>query len=599
MPRGVLFGSSSLRQWMQGLRWSIIADLGLLAAIPLVQAMINDDWLFSPIGWYDPWYYLGYALNYADPTFLNDYYKISRLPWIFAEIAARNLCSPTVASWILQIGTLALGSSSLYLLFTRTLGRSIAFLAAAVFAAFPFAHSSGGADYHNTLAGPLYAMSWWLAIRCAELGETRARLFWLGVVLALTFHSCIVFAGLLPVLLLHYVWAYRDAHRCWPPIFKTLIPLAAGGIAITIVLGVINVSVGRDFLFFMLQFNLAASFAGDSSLAKTWWLPWSSGWLWTAQYLGVLAAALLVALITLIAANRQKPKHTQAMMYSAGYILAVLSWVLWQTQGQVTLSWVYFAYPLAFPFSGAVAASFAYWARADRPLHALAKLTICAMLIGVLAYSGHINEEFRLFPAKPFSEALIVGLVYGFCVICIRNQMVRFWGGAAALAVCIAYSNNWYQSYVPASCPLPRFGENAIDASHRFIRAAQRSLSVPFNRVFLWADNDELMPVTPCAGRTIDLMNFEHSLAFTGFNHLEPPWGSPNVEGISEQRLKEVAFRPNLIVYVTARPERVDQLMRRFGEVGAAASEKEFQILDTGALKVPIYTFTVHGSKQS
>ena len=40
------------------------------------------EWLYSPAGWLDPWVYLGFALNYLDPTFFDDYYKSARLPWI-------------------------------------------------------------------------------------------------------------------------------------------------------------------------------------------------------------------------------------------------------------------------------------------------------------------------------------------------------------------------------------------------------------------------------------------------------------------------------------------------------------------------------------
>ncbi len=245
-------------------RLSFLLDFCLLTAIPLVQAMINDTWLFTPAGWLDSWYYLGYGLNYTDPTYLNDYYKVSRLPWILVEFVARGLFSAVVASWVLQIGTLVLGSCSLYLLFSRTLGRSAAFVGAAVFAAFPFGHSSGGADYQNVLAGPLYALTWWLAIRCAELEECRKRLFWVGVTAALTLHSSIVFASLIPVLAGHYVWTYRDTHRTWPRIIQTVVPVLTGAVAITLLLCIINAVVGRDFFFFMRQFDLATSFILDT-----------------------------------------------------------------------------------------------------------------------------------------------------------------------------------------------------------------------------------------------------------------------------------------------------------------------------------------------
>ncbi len=72
----------------------IVLDLGMLSAIPVVQAIINDSWLYSTLGWLDPWYYLGYGLNYLDPTYLNDYYKVSRVPWILVEFVTRSSALP-------------------------------------------------------------------------------------------------------------------------------------------------------------------------------------------------------------------------------------------------------------------------------------------------------------------------------------------------------------------------------------------------------------------------------------------------------------------------------------------------------------------------
>src|SRR5437660_1243391 len=145
------------RERLQILSSTTLGDISILCCIPLLQAVINDGWIYSDVGGFDSWVYFGYGLNYADPNYLDSYYKISRLPWILLEFVGRSVFNPVIASWILQIGSLALGSASLYFLFVRTLDRRSAFLGAAIFAAYPFAHSSGGGDYHNTIAGSLYA----------------------------------------------------------------------------------------------------------------------------------------------------------------------------------------------------------------------------------------------------------------------------------------------------------------------------------------------------------------------------------------------------------------------------------------------------------
>lgn len=588
----------TVRAQVRDMRSSSALDLGMLSTIPLVQAMINDGWLYSPAGWLDPWYYLGYGLNYTDPSFLNDYYKISRLPWILMEFAARNLFSPVIASWILQLGTLALGICCLYLLFSRTLGRPAAFVGAAVFAAFPFAHASGGADYHNAFAGPLYALTWWLAIRCADLGGSRTRLFWVGVAGALSLHSCIVFASLMPIMAMHYVWAHRDKHGSWPPVLETIIAVAAGGIAITLVLGVVNASIGRDFFFFMRQFNLATSFVVDSSLSKTWWHSWSSGWFWAAQYLGPFAAALLIAPVMLIAAWVHRPKFNQVMMYSAGYGLTGLLWIFWQTQGQVALDWFYFTYPLVFPLAGAIAAQFAFWIPMDKPLSVVPKLVICVILVGSLAYFNNVIDRVQFLPSSPFVEATIIGLLYGAIVFLAIPRGLRLWGGVVGLSGCFAFSMIVPSQYSPAKCSLSRDVENAMDAAHRFVREEQRSQGLTFSQTFLWADKQEIVAIPQCEGGMIDLGDFEPSLTSTGFRYLEPPWGVPRMEAISSQRLAEVAVDRALVVYVTNHTDRVDQLMERFAAVGAVASAREFHMVDMGSLHIPIYLFLVSKKKK-
>jgi len=578
---------------------STLINIIILAAIPLIQATINDAWLYAPAGYLDSWYYFGFGLNYLDPTYLSDLYKASRLPWILVEFIARSLFSPVVASWLLQIGTLALGSSSLYLLFSRTLDQSSAFIAAAVFAAFPFAQASGGADYQNVLAGPLYALTWFLAIRSAQLGTSPRRLFWVGVTAALTLHSSVVFASLALVIGLHYIGTYRSAHMTWPSIAATVIPAMIGGVTITLILGLINMSVGRSFLFFSEQFDLAASFVLDTSRQKTWWHSWSTGWLWNAQYLGPLAAVFLIALINLIWSSVRKPKCDQVILYSMSFILAGALWIFWQAQGQTALDWYYFAYPLVFPFIGAVAATFALWASPLRPVNLLSRLIICAVLIGTLAAFDPMIQKLEFLPKLPFVEVTLLGLLYGAIVALPIFRPLRLWGGIAAISICIAFAMMGPSSYRPSTCSSRRAVERAMDIAHRLVRSEEQKQGLGFGRVFTWADKSETVTADGCIDQNLDLANFESSLDSTGFSYLEPPWGASTMEAISLQRLKEVASEQGLVVYVTGKADRVDQLMRRFVEVGGIVSAEQFHAIDVGVLRIPIYLFVVSKDKQS
>ncbi len=107
-----------------------------------------------------------------------------------------------------------------------------------------------------------------------------------------------------------------------------------------------------------------------------------------------------------------------------------------------------------------------------------------------------------------------------------------------------------------------------------------------------------MVPVTGCGGETLDLSNFQPSLTSTGFTYLETPWGAQRMEGISSQRLEKVVSARGLVVYVTNQADRVDRLMERFAEVGGVPRAKEFHMMTTGSLHIPIYTFVVSKEKQ-
>ena len=574
---------------------STLLDLGIIWIIPLVQAVINDAWLYQPIGWLDPWYYLGYGLNYySDPTFpFPGYYKSSRLPWIFLEFIARHLFNPILASWVLQLGTLALGSTSLYFLFSRTLGRNAAFVGAALFAAFPFVHGNGGADYQNALAGPLYCLTWWLAIRAADLGLTANRLFWIGAAVIATIHTNVVFINLLPVTALHFFWTYLDKHRKLPPLLPLILWSGTGAVAITIILALVNRSVGRPLLFFLPQFRLAGSFVANPSHQQPWYQAWSSGWYLASYYLGPFIAALVLAMVTFIAATCHK--HRQVMVFCVCYIFAALLWIFWQSVGQTALqqAYFYFAYPLAFPFVGVITASFAFWAP-QRSLNLFAKLAIPTIIIGILANYCNILQKYNILPQIPILNATIFGLI--FCaIIFLTPKIVRFWAAIFTLSVSVAFGTLSAQHYSPFHCHVPRELEKAIDSAHRLIRAEQRANGLHFYQVFLWAEGKEQIsfPAHCPTSPTDNLSDFEASLTSTGFAYLEPSWGVKNMEDISRERFESAASPKGLVVFITKNTDRVDQLAKRFTALGITPTNNRFEIVKTEITQIPIYMFLV------
>jgi hypothetical protein len=586
---------------------STLGDISILCCIPLLQAAINDGWIYSEVGGFDSWVYFGYGLNYPDPNYLDNYYKISRLPWILLEFVSRSVFDPVIATWILHIGSLALGIASLYLLFLRTLDRRSAFLGAAVFAAYPFAHSSGGGDYHNTIAGSLYALTWWLAIRAARF-NSPVHLFSTGGAAALTVHSSIVFVNVLPIIAVHYFLSLPRPDKNSQSGLRALMWSAIGAAIITFLLGLCNKSVGRRFGFFINQFHVALlHFVDYSTFQKPNYHLWSSAWYWNAPYIGFFTGIFAVATVSLFMPKVRA--HRQSFIYCASFVFAGSIWLCWQLLGQTALDWEHFAYPLVFPLIGFVAAMFAIWTPHPTELKLGPKVLFVGIIIGGIA---SFSTAFGLGWLSPsMIIALVFGLSFGGFLIFLPRT-ARLWAAAAALTVGMAFSMGYYSSpafYALSRCALPRSFERAIDLAHRFIRSKKEANSLSFGQIFFWAEKPQQPridggPIKPpgwsdsrfhdgCKEAT-NFSTFESSLASSlGFTYVEPPWGrAENTDAIPLESLQRLVS--GLVVFITDNPERVERLRQRISEeAGSKPGEKQLHIIEAGGFQMPMYLFLV------
>ncbi|MGM4986932.1 hypothetical protein [Tardiphaga sp. 841_E9_N1_2] len=598
--------SISLRDGLERRRWNnftwsrnlshpkVIFDVALICSIPLFQALINSSWMFNSYDWLDPWYYHGYGLSYLWPDFHNDYYKAARLPWIWLEFLVRNFFSPTAASWLLQISLLAAGSSFLYAAFSRLVGRSSAFIAAAFFASNYFAHASGGADYQNTLAGPLFAMSWWMTIRSAQDGYRPLGLFLTGAAFAATVHTNIVFVNLAPILIAQYVFCYRERFGRIPSILPTAMLALFGAIALTAFMGLVNWLVGRDFFFFMKIFNLASSFVKDSSQQKAWWNPWTTGWYWTAVHLGQFTGGMILAVAVYACVALRKSEATtkerNAVVLAIGFLYAWILWLCWQTAGQTALDWGYFAYPIVLPLNGAIAASAAIWLRLPEvgTKAVLWKLATLALFIApilipqpLLALWKH-NTTF-LFSAAFFALALGAAILAG----------RRILGGlvfVAALSYGLALSYPWINIFMPSSCQIGHHITTIVDNSHRYLR--QRGYT--FSSVFLWGDMNEDIPAgAGCVGTqsVVKLKYMASAIRATGFSFLAD--GVMDQVDIPAERIAAVAEGKHLIGYVTNDRSRVEKLAAAFQALGRRTSIIDPKDFESGPIRVQIYLLQI------
>ncbi len=446
--------------------------LVVLAIIPIALVLQNSSWIFPNIHNIDEWIYFGYIWNYLDPHFYVGQYKISRLPWILLLVISNKLFSLTTAQYITQLGTLYLAISTAFRTSAKLLGLAPAIITGTFLAFYPMFHGSGGADYNNTLAGPLYLLSYYVLTKISLQKSTRDR-DWLtlGLLLALTIHTNIIFVNLLFILPFHYVLLSGG----WPSARQTLVRKVAatciGGLLTTVVLGLINYSVGREFLFFMPQIDLAGSFVLDSAKQKTWWYPFHANWYFGSPYTGPLFMLFLIGLVAILRCYIKKGKGC-FIRFDVGLILQFsflfLLWHVWQLAGQTALQPSYFAYPLIVPAAFSLGAIISI-IRIDFPNDSgnLYLPALLGIIIGLIGFSTIINDLSFLYRIS-LTPSFLINLT--FIPITILPWLFRDLKLATIIGILllgvgsgsVTITGYQYPSYQAIRCPVRSITTNAM-----------------------------------------------------------------------------------------------------------------------------------------
>ena len=339
--------------------WGVRA-LGI--AIPpgiavLIAALLNPSWLFNTAGYLDPWIYTSLSRTWSDPEAWDWYYKTSRLGWV---IPAWIMHPVTGSFWghALVAGLLvALTGITIGLAVARLVGTIPGALSGLVAAGWGSLQLSGGADYHNQMAGLWLGLSL-LALSGAAASNRRQISLGLmvaaGVAFGLSVHASPIMVNLVPFVVIFTLAAF------WPaiPSLRKALALGAawvgGAIAATLALGVASLAVGREFLFFMKGADLAAGLVSDASGQSTWWKQIS--WRWPVEAENMVAYAwhlpmVLVGGASAIAVvgrwrSRSATSLTPAAILALGIIATGLLFTMWQVLGQTSLQPSYFTYPL-------------------------------------------------------------------------------------------------------------------------------------------------------------------------------------------------------------------------------------------------------------
>ncbi len=582
---------------------------GLAAALaPLTLLIWNRDWFFTPVGYIDPWTYLGFFNFYGNPHYLPHLYKLARLPWILSGWLIYHLFPPLAAAYVLH-GTflaLAVGGmfATVYLAFDDLLVASAAALVLGFLTPF---HGSGGWEYHNTGAGAFYlvgtALLQWAIV--APRWRGRAMALW-GAAFGLTVHSNIAFINLFPVLTVHYcasVWYAEGRSRGAATYLLPFVYAALAAIGVTALLSVINVAVGRGPWFFLSLLEITLRDVGDAKFQARWWLPWSVRWLKPEfAYLAVPAATAIAGAIALsFQRPRASARRLAALLFISEQVFLVLLWVIWQTFGQTAFQPDYFAYPLLPPSVLAIAGMLFLGAYRPQGTRGLPVVVIGWAFLSIALALLNEDAIFQLSPAMARVWLLVpMGLILGGLLLhgALRGTMAAwliFFGlfavaNAAAVPYGFAIAN---AADYPHGAPSPyRVNDNCRlqPAFYMTIMNAARALGAAdpgLHKERLWFDQKELL--RPLSGCDIEMRSVAYSLAGVIWDSLAGLYPAPPLDRIPKQDLVAAGRNGFLVVVPTNRPQTIAQLTARFAGAGVAITSIERTAVGAPPVKLELY----------
>ncbi len=577
---------------------------GLLVILSALLALgaVNPQWLFPTVGWLDEWYYVAYASHYGDPTFLDTYYKISRLPWVLYQYSIRRLLDPETAQYVIQYGCYFLGMTAVYLGLRRLLGDMPAFVGAAFLAVLPAFHGSGGAAYHNTIAGPLYAASFWALTVAAQRdpAEGGRWMGWFGVLYALTVHSSILFVNLSPVLAAHYLITRKVATGSVGPVFKPAVLAAGTALLTTLVLCLINAAVGRKPLFFRLGFDLARSFVRDPSKQLAWWSPLDYSWIMHRVDLGVLAGVAIAAVACCgwcLLRRDRVAANVHAISLCCQFVFLILLWTMWQMIGQTALQPIYFSYPLLVPMAMALASVFAIfgYSRASAGSRIALYATWIASGPMLLILGQHLVAPLRALAPTPFMSALVGVLLTCTVVILAGRWLAGTLGAVALLGVVNAASIYPAPAYVPTRCTATPDAYVVIVEGNLWLKKFAGNTQL----AHVWFDEKATIPLpAPCAG-SVKMKDFGVSFVATGFRYLEVAvgtrgeYGIPPIAALDSEALRASLNGRETVALVTNDARHTEAMIEKLRDAGITARVGQTRTFSHGVVSVDIVALTV------
>ena len=576
-----------------------------LSVIPIVVALVNQEWLFTRAGEVDPWNYVSLGYYYfKDPLLFSGGYKLSRVPWILVEALIRNLFTPTASAIILALGFGIMGSIGFYLLVSSFFGKTTGFVSAALLGTYSYYLINRATDYQNT-AGIVFFIWSLYFLNLAIRAEKNQRWWFLafGATFGIAAHSEIFVLGCLPAVAVQFFTLYSGAKKRF--IWKAILFSLAGFLAITGLLGLAALSSGRSFFFFMDQLSELTNYSNAyganlySQIDKSWPLQ--------AKYLALPVAVFLFA-AGWIVINTKKILFSQLpisrpfwFQFSLNLQMTVVG-IIWLA-GEIFHKEALLRYYLVHPIYIYAFLAFAGFLAMEQQIKlrpiilAVALLVVCVSLAFsdqiFQVVSGRLLPQWQIFQPLLFYLLLVTGLTFfkrGEGMI-LAIVLLMSLGNIMGMGVSIKNPGTISPDQLSLDynqCHVRQDGYLSV------IDTFQRLWEFGLGRTHLWWDPDELLAVENCPQTQMLLAKIGLSVTRTGVQDMSNSEPSLPIETIHAAYYKQLLKQNAAVAVISNDPSKATLMLAKLRTYGNWALAKQETIIE-GEFRFSLYVFTLDG----
>jgi 4-amino-4-deoxy-L-arabinose transferase-like glycosyltransferase len=576
-----------------------------LTFIPIILALVNQEWMFTQAGETDPWSYISLGYYYfKDPSLVpRTPYKLSRVPWILIESFIRNLFTPTTAAIVLTLIFVILASIGFYLLVSRFFGKEVGFISTALLSTYSYYMVNRSPDYHNA-AGSLFLIWSLYCLTRAIQSKNRQRgwFFACGVVFGLGVHSELFLLGCLPAMIVQFFmlsWTGRKR-----PVLEAILFGLLGFLSITALLGLAAVLSGRSFFFFMDQIRQVAVIDGS---INSFYQPKNSGWPLQAKHLALPVAAFLFASGWLVKDaikifRLRFNLDCQSWLRLSINLQMVLMGIIWlalEIAKKEALIHNHYVNPVDI-YSFLVFAGFLAlgWRKRISPIIlGVIPLAICLSLVFSDRIFGAIGS--RLFPDWQIFQPLLFYLLIFAGLILLKRQPLAVLSLVVLMCLgnIVGMSNrgNALSLISPSvlslsenQCHTGRDGYLSVIDSFTYLQ------EFGWTRTHVWWDESESIPVNNCPEPKIKISLIGSSVIQAGFRNMKNNTPCPPIESIPAAYYASLTKNNAVVSVITNHPSKANQMLAKLSSYGNWLLAKK-ETISQGDIHFSIYVFSLDG----